>query len=315
MNNPITGLLLIRLTPPDKENRLYVNLGLVSRQGWTSPLRSGEERAFQVPGLGAREASFRKEKSMKLRKPGILSVVAGVVIALVLAAAPARSADVTPFEVAKIIFEFNSTDLDLGVQVSLNGDPWREIKIVSPDGRKIFEVKVGGSLKKFGFTELFSESNEPPFEEVPPEDTLAQFPAGVYTFFGKGVEGDKLVGTATLTHAVPSGPEIVSPAEGAVVNPNNPVMIVWAPVAGPPEGFPDEEIEIVGFQVIVERKDPARAFDVKLPAGATFVTIPPEFLEPGTRYAFEVLAIEKGGNQTITSSFFCTSPLSPCVEP
>jgi hypothetical protein len=30
------------------------------------------------------------------------------------------------------------------------------------------------------------------------------------------------------------------------------------------------------------------------------VTVPPEFLEVGTVYKFEVLAIEAGGNQTIT---------------
>jgi hypothetical protein len=30
------------------------------------------------------------------------------------------------------------------------------------------------------------------------------------------------------------------------------------------------------------------------------VTVRPEFLEPGAEYKFEVLAIEAGGNQTIT---------------
>jgi hypothetical protein len=34
--------------------------------------------------------------------------------------------------------------------------------------------------------------------------------------------------------------------------------------------------------------------------------VPAEFLSPGTEYAFEVLAIEEGGNQTITESCFVT---------
>jgi hypothetical protein len=38
---------------------------------------------------------------------------------------------------------------------------------------------------------------------------------------------------------------------------------------------------------------------VKLP-NVTKVTVPPEFLEPNTDYKFEVLAIEAGGNQSIT---------------
>ena len=36
--------------------------------------------------------------------------------------------------------------------------------------------------------------------------------------------------------------------------------------------------------------------------------VPPEFLEPGTAYTFEVLAIEAGGNQTITAGSFVTPP-------
>jgi hypothetical protein len=52
--------------------------------------------------------------------------------------------------------------------------------------------------------------------------------------------------------------------------------------------------------VIVEK------FLITLPASKTRVTVPPEFLEPNTVYLFEVLAIEEGGNQTITESSFET---------
>ena len=37
-------------------------------------------------------------------------------------------------------------------------------------------------------------------------------------------------------------------------------------------------------------------------AGTTAITVPAAFLSAGTEYAFEVLAIEGGGNQTITES-------------
>jgi len=39
----------------------------------------------------------------------------------------------------------------------------------------------------------------------------------------------------------------------------------------------------------------------------TEMTIPEEFLEPGTDYDWEVLAIEESGNQTLNSSSFSTS--------
>ncbi len=76
-----------------------------------------------------------------------------------------------------------------------------------------------------------------------------------------------------------------------------------------------EASEIVGYQVIVERENPLRTFSVDLPASSTDVTVPSEFLGPGTEYKFEVLAIEVSGNQTTSESFFCTDPLMLCPGP
>ena len=121
------------------------------------------------------------------------------------------------------------------------------------------------------------------------------FPAGTYEFSGKTVDGNDIVGTATLTHAIPAGPKV-----SAVLGLNNSLVISWEPVTGPPDGFPAESINIVAFQVIVG------AFQVTLPATTLSVTVPPEFvasLSSGVN-AFEVLAIEAGGNQTITEGSF-----------
>jgi hypothetical protein len=38
------------------------------------------------------------------------------------------------------------------------------------------------------------------------------FPEGTYTFRGTTIDGTPMTGTATLTHDVPDGPEILSPA-------------------------------------------------------------------------------------------------------
>jgi hypothetical protein len=80
------------------------------------------------------------------------------------------------------------------------------------------------------------------------------------------------------------------------------IVIRWQPVTGPPPGFPNEKIEIVGYQIIV---DP---FQVTLPATSTEVTLPREFaqtLKAGS-HGFEVLAIDASGNQAITAGSFDT---------
>lgn len=205
-----------------------------------------------------------------------------------------------PFADTRIIIEFNATDQDVGIQVFLDAEAWKTVTIVSPDGRRIFEVEGKGRLRTLGLTELFFESEEPSLEDLPLEEFLALFPAGTYRFLGTTAEGDTLAGTATFTHCIP-GPIAVSVQQ----DPDNHTVISWAPpttfFGSCPSG-----LVIVGYQVIVEREEPLREFSVTLPAETTSVTVPPEFLEPGTEYAFEVLAIEAGRNQTITQASFGT---------
>ena len=204
------------------------------------------------------------------------------------------AAQKVPLAESRIFIEYNSTDNDLGFHVFLDGEDWRQIKIINPQGRTIFEVEGKGAFGTLGMTELFFEGAEPSLDEVPLEVLLGLMPEGRYRFVGKTAAGDDLVGTARLTHRIPDPPVIVSPQEGETVDSANPVVIDWEPVKDPQGGT------ISGYQVIVG------SFSVTLPASKTRVTVPPEFLDPATEYGFEVLAIEAGGNQTITSSSFKT---------
>jgi Fibronectin type III domain len=243
-----------------------------------------------------------------------------LVAALGLASGPALAKSdkggkpqVLAFEAVKMIIEFNPGDQDVGVQAFLDSEEgWRTLKIIGPDGRQIFETHGKGRLREQGLTSLSLESAEPSLDELPLDEFLARFPEGEYTFLATTLEGDRLVGSATFTHAIPDAPVIVAPAEGAVVDPNN-TVIIWQPVTGP------LGIQIAGYQVVVEREDPFRLFDVRLPATATSVNVPPQFLDPDTEYNFEVLAVEAGvgapsvepslgGNQTISSRSFTTQP-------
>jgi hypothetical protein len=183
----------------------------------------------------------------------ILSVLLVAMVALILTAAAAQSwAAEIPFSRAKIIIEFNSSGPDVGVQVLLDGDPWKRVKIKSPNGNQLLDIISDGNLRKQGLTELFFESSEPSLDEVPLKEFLARFPEGKYEFEGITVEGDELEGEATLTHLIPAGPVIISPAEGDVVAPDS-LVIEWERVTTKIAG--SGKPKIVSYQVIVERTD------------------------------------------------------------
>jgi hypothetical protein len=211
-------------------------------------------------------------------------------------------------EDTRLKFELNATDQDAGVQVFLDGEPWEQMKIFDPNGRLIFRSSAKASIGETGLTELFMESSEPELSELPLEELLERFPAGEYRFEGRGVDGERLVGTAVLTHDLPDGPTLVSPIEGDPAQDPANTTVVWEPVA-PPNGSP-----IIGYQVIVEDPEtgltalPKVILDVMMPPTATSLAVPPGFLMPDTEYEWEVLAIEQGGNQTLSSSAFTTAP-------
>jgi hypothetical protein len=230
----------------------------------------------------------------------LLGIAALVGIAAAAKSEPKAAARPIRLDDATMIIEVNSTDRDAGLQVFLDGEPWSAMAISAPDGRKILDIDAKGRLNRFGLTELFSESHEPEFSELPLQKFKKRFPEGRYKFAGTTIEGRKLVGKARLSHDIPDGPEITSPTARATV-PDTSVVASWTP-APEPAG-----VDVVGYRAIVERERPLRVFNADLPASVTSVTISAEFLEPGTEYKLEVQAIEKSGNQTISEITFLVS--------
>ncbi len=208
-----------------------------------------------------------------------------------------------PFSHAQVRIEINATDGDSGLHLLIDAEGWKFVKIYDPKWKLIFEVEGGGSIRKTGLTELFFESAEPGFDELPLKDFLKRFPAGEYRVYGKTVTGKMLFSRAILTHALPDGPILLTPGEDSVQDPAN-TVVEWEPVANPPGST------IVRYEVIVadESFTPKRTFSAVVPATVTRMTIPAAFLLPGTEYKFEVLAIEAGGNQTLTEGTFRTAP-------
>jgi len=144
-------------------------------------------------------------------------------------------------------------------------------------------------------TELFFEGAEPSLDELPLAGLLARFPEGQYEIQGHAVDGKHLESEVMFSHAIPAGPAV-----SAAVGAGDSLVISWTPVTSPPPGFPNKPINIVGYQVIVG------LFLVTVPATATSVTVPPEFvasLASGVQ-PYEVLAIEASANQTLTEGTF-----------
>ena len=186
-------------------------------------------------------------------------------------------------------------------------------------------------------TEGFQERVEPPIIElenalgcevsgdaISLSELLSDWPAGTYEFSGQS-GGTEFEGAAILTHKVPAGPEIISPQDGAIVPHDANLLIRWKRVTsailhrlGP--------VEIVGYHalvvdVTVPVLPPGKtktSLDADLSRSETSFLVPKQYLEPGRIYEFEVLATEKGGNQTITEGgVFCTPPITAanCRKP
>lgn len=231
----------------------------------------------------------------------IVWLAAAATVALISGSA-APQVRATPLAETAIYIEINDTDGDAGVQIFLDAEGWNGMKVFDPNGKKILDVRAEGSVGMQGITELFLESAEPSFDEQPLAELLALFPAGYYRFEGTTTEGAALTGKARLTHALPAAPLLVSPTEeDDTVDPDN-TVIQWQLVPDPPES------KITGYQVVVEREKPSlRVFTADVGPAITSVTVPPEFMQPGTAYKFEVLAIEASGNRTIAERAFETA--------
>jgi hypothetical protein len=197
------------------------------------------------------------------------------------------------FEVHDLYIEYNATDGDAGLQMSLDNDPaWNGFRLRDPQGRKLMAVNTKSRLHGFGLGELFLESNEPPFQRFSFSAFKKRFPEGKYTFRGRTINGRRLVGSDRFSHRVPHGPNVTFPTEGAQVNRNN-LTVTWKPVTKP------RGIKIVRY--IVNMSQGNRELSMDLPPSATSADIPPQFLKPGSEGGGEVLAREKSGNQTITA--------------
>lgn len=232
-----------------------------------------------------------------------------------------------PFEEAEIFFELNHTDGDLGIHALVDGDAWKKLKIEDQNEHRILKISVGGRLRRQGLTEIFFESDEPPFDELAPEAFFARFPEGTYEIEGRTLEGDELESETEVTHRMPAPPQPTLNAMPMALQCDDeepgydaptvasPVVIAWPAVVsthpdlGSPQDSPD--ISIHNYEVVVEAElegpdgeEFVSVFSVFLPPEVTEMTVPDEFLAQSDTFKYEVLVREESFNQTAVESCF-----------
>lgn len=215
-----------------------------------------------------------------------------------------------PLKEAKLIIEHNATAKDTGFQGAIDSEGWKSLTVTGPSGT-VLEFAAKGSLKSLGLTELFFETVEPENAKVPISDMLARLPEGKYTMAGPVPGGGTTIGKALFTHNIPRGPKLLSPPDGGTV-PHANLPVSWNAVDRTIDGKP---ISIIAYQLIVEKSanphpnmiGKPNSLSMYLPPDVTHITVPKEFLEPASKYDWEVLAIEPSGNQTLSSATFQTN--------
>src|SRR3970282_2932761 len=70
-------------------------------------------------------------------------------------------------------------------------------------------LRTGGRLWRQGLTELFFESTEPPFDELPPARFFKRFPEGTYEIEGRTLDGLELESEVDISHTMPA-PAVVT---------------------------------------------------------------------------------------------------------
>jgi hypothetical protein len=266
----------------------------------------------------------------------VATLAAGLAIAT--GAQVANAVPPQPFKLTNVHFETNASGCDMGIQIVFDTDGITEGSVEDPNEEEVYSFgALEGMEATHDQTEGFQERVEPPIIELenalgcePSDDAISlsemldAWPAGTYEFEGLS-GGVEFEGSAKLTHKIPAGPEITAPVDGATVPHDASLLVRWKKVTTPilPSLGP---VEVVGYHVVVvDVTNPVlppgklkTALDADVSKNETSYPVPKQYLEPNRIYEFEVLATEKGGNQTITEGgVFCTYPIraEDCEKP
>lgn len=216
------------------------------------------------------------------------------------------------FSEAELYIELNNTDGDLGIHASIDGGPYARLEIEDIRERRLLLIRASGLLARQGLTQLFFESAEPKFDELPPDEFFGRFPEGSYKIEALSLNGEEIEATVALSHvlAAPVGNVTISGVPAAencdatdLPTVSGPVVIAWDRVtASHPELGKPGPVEIARYQFFVERE--GVKFSVDLPPTVTQFQVPAEILALGDEFKFEIIARTVTGNNTAIENCF-----------
>lgn len=225
--------------------------------------------------------------------------------------------DEIPFDVARLFFELNNTDGDLGIHGELDGEEWRRLEITDTRERRLMNIKVSGRLRRQGITEIFFESAEPTFDELPPERFFKRFPEGIYEVEALTLDRQEMESEVYVSHVMPAPVDNIqlsgmSVSEGCdeddMVYLSPPIELSWDPVTtSHPDLGQQGEVEIEYYEVVVEIDDTAFKTTNLVPSGTTSITIPEAIIGLSDEFKFEILARHVNGNKTAIESCFAVN--------
>jgi hypothetical protein len=222
-----------------------------------------------------------------------------------------------PFSEARLYFELNNTDGDLGIHAAIDGGPWKWLGIEDTRERTMLSITGGGRLRQQGLTQLSFESAEPPFDELDPEVFFRRFPEGMYEIEGITLDGEEMGSSVRISHVLPApagnlrinGQAAAEDCDAANVPiVSAPVVITWDPVteSHPELGTTGVAVTVNRYQVFAEQRvSGGMKFSLDLPPSQTSYMVAPELIALGdSEYKFEVQVRADNGNQTAVENCF-----------
>ena len=198
-----------------------------------------------------------------------------------------------PFGVALVHLEQNATDGDSEVvlEATAGKEGLAKLAVVAPDGRTVVDF-TAPDASTLGIRQFRFETPEPRDLKT----LRSAYPEGVYAFAGVATGGEKLLGEATLHHALPATTSFVSPKAGAAGVTTKNLKITWSPVKN-----------LTAYIVKLEQREATATLTATLPGSVSTFTVPDGLLLPGTEYQLAIGTVSKTGNISFVETTFRTA--------
>ncbi|MCP3915216.1 MAG: hypothetical protein GY711_06655 [bacterium] len=187
----------------------------------------------------------------------------------------------------RMVLEYTHSTEEAVVLIEAESEtPLARVELRSPDGSVLYSLRTGSGRGMQGF-DLESSENEL-------TGVLSAFAEGEYSLRGRTIDGQPIVGSATISHDMLRPPVVTYPYDGATDVPTSGWMVTWI-----------EEPDAIGYQVILEQGE-TDGIRANLPPGNNSFEVPQGILESGTESHVEVGVIAPNGNTTLVEIEFTT---------